>query len=264
MTATAAAGVALVTGGSRGIGRALALALAADGYRVAVVGRSETRVQATVQELQRRAAPEALGLCLDVRSEADMAQMAATVRARFGRIDVLITSAGLGRKTGSTRMLPYPTPELPLDEWAEVIDINLTGVFLANRAVLPTMVAQGAGHIINIGSSTTPHGLRGTPYAPAYCASKFAVVGFTEALAAEVAPLGVRAQVVLPGPVATPLVEHTLLAKPFGGRVEPENFAAAVVHFIHQPPDEIVLHPHVLPFKPRPGAGPVGQTLSRA
>jgi len=248
--------VAIVTGGGGGIGRALALALAKDGYHVTIVGRSESRLQVVLQELHRvepmDGSPEHMRLSLDVTREADMVRMADAVLDRFGRIDLLITSAGLGKQTGSTRLLPHPTRDLPLAEWAEVIGINLTGVFLSNRAVLPAMVRQGVGHIVNICSSTTPHGLQGTPYAPAYCASKYGVVGFSEALAIEVAPLGVRVQVVLPGPVVTPLVDQTLLARPFGGSVEPENFAAAVVYFIRQPSDEIIVHPHVLPCKSRP------------
>ena len=111
------------------------------------------------------------------------------------------------------------------------------------------MQKQGRGNIVNIGSSTTPEGLRGTAYGPAYCASKFGVVGLTETLAAENERLGIRAQVVFPGPVETPLVHQTVLAKPFGGAVSAENFAAAVVDLIEQPTDSVVIHPHLLPFR---------------
>jgi len=111
------------------------------------------------------------------------------------------------------------------------------------------MRAQGGGHIVNVCSSTTPHGLRGTPFGPAYCASKFGVVGFTEALAAEVASAGIRVQAIFPGPVTTPLVDQTLLARPFGGAISAEAFADAVVALLETPRDAMLIHPHVLPFR---------------
>jgi 3-oxoacyl-[acyl-carrier protein] reductase len=133
--------------------------------------------------------------------------------------------------------------------------VNLRGVFLANRAVLPAMRAQGTGHIVNVCSSTTPRGLRGTPFGPAYCASKFGVVGLTEALAAEVGTQGIRVQAIFPGPVTTPLVDQTLLARPFGGAISAEAFADAVVALLETPRDAMLRHPHVLPFR---GAFPEG------
>jgi len=249
----------IVTGGSSGIGKAIAVAFAAQGCRVAIVGRSQGRVEETLHLLRANSQSlDHLGLTLDVAQETDMQRMAARTVETFGRIDVLVASAGLGKKAGSARVMPYPTQALPLDEWREVINVNLTGVFLSNRAVLPAMQRQGRGHILNIGSSTTPRGLRGTPYAPAYCASKFGLVGLTEALAAEAALSGIRVQLVFPGPVETPLVEKTLLSQPFGGSVEADNFARAVVYFAAHPADGVVLHPHILPFKPRqPARGSV-------
>lgn len=242
--------VAIVTGGSSGIGRALAIALARTGYGVTVVGTSHHRIDQTLAQIaQYRSAEMTLGLSLDVRQATDMQAMVDQTLAQFGRLDLLVTSAGIGKKSGSDRVIPYPTASLPLDEWQEVIEVNLTGVFLSNRAVLPTFLAQGQGHIINICSSTTLHGLRGQPYAPAYCASKFGVVGLTESLAAEVADSGLRVQAIFPGPVLTPLVAQTALLKRFHNRaISPEHFAHSVVALVDQPPDAIVIHPHLLPF----------------
>lgn len=243
--------VAIVTGGSSGIGRGIALALAEDGYDVAIVGRDEIRVDSTLAELRQVGAPAKryLGYALDVASENDMREMTAAVLGEFGRIDLLVASAGVGRKAGSDRVMPYSTATLPVDEWEEIIGVNLTGTFLANRAVLPVMLGQRSGHIINICSSTTRHGLRGTPFAAAYCASKFGVVGLTESLAEEVGAHGIRVQAVFPGPVETPLVNKTALAQPFGGIVSAEGFAASVMFLVRQAQDATVEHPHILPFR---------------
>jgi NAD(P)-dependent dehydrogenase (short-subunit alcohol dehydrogenase family) len=247
--------VAVVTGGSGGIGQAIAQELGARGYAVAVVGSTAAKVQAAVSALRAVAAAGSavLGLTLDVTSEADMDEMSAAVLERFDRIDLLVASAGIGRKPGSARLLPYALQDLPLDEWRAVLDVNLTGVFLANRAVLGVMEAQGGGRILNVGSSTTPYGLKGTPYAAAYCASKYALVGLTEALAAEVAPLGIPVQLVFPGPVGTPLVERTALDRPFGGSVSASDFAVAVADLLGLPADGILVHPHLLPVATRRG-----------
>ena len=246
---------AIGTGGSSGIGQAIAIALARAGYRVAIVGSTPQHLETTRSLLadctppNADASPRHLGLALDVRQEKDMQLMVDRTLDQFGQIDLLVASAGLGKKAGSGRVMPYATASLPLEEWRDVIDVNLTGVFLSNRAVLPTMQQQGAGHIVNICSSTTLQGLRGQPYAPAYCASKFGVVGLTESLAAEVAACGIRVQAIFPGPVCTPLVAETALLKLFRDRaIKPEHFARSVLGLIQQPPDTVIIHPHLLPF----------------
>ena len=243
--------VALITGGSRGIGQALSLALAKHGYGVAVVGRTPERVEQTIALLRKESPGRQmsyLGLALDISAEKNISQLVSRTLAHFGRIDVLIACAGIGKKSDSIRVIPHPFHKLPLDEWEEVVGINLTGVFLINREVARVMLRQGGGQIINICYSTTPAGLRGTAYAPAYCASKFGVVGLTESLSAEVGHHGVRVQAVFPGPVDTPLVDETRLARPFGGSLSAEGFASILLGIIEQPLDATVIHPHVLPF----------------
>lgn len=244
--------VAIVTGGSSGIGRAVSLALARRGYHVVVVGSSEERVSQTLSLLApvaKMGQEGCLGLVLNVADSDDMRKMVNETLARFGGIDVLVASAGIGRKPESTHVMPHATVSLPLDEWQAVIGVNLTGVFLSNSAVLPAMVKRGRGHIINICSSTTPKGLRGTPYGQAYCASKFGVAAFTQSLAAEVESQGVRVQALFPGAVETRLVARTVLARPFGGAMSAEHFSAAVLQLIQNPSDAIIIDPHLLPFK---------------
>jgi NAD(P)-dependent dehydrogenase (short-subunit alcohol dehydrogenase family) len=245
--------VAIVTGGSSGIGQAVSLLLAKQGFRLAVVGHRHERVNQAVRKLsaisEAEPGPLHLALALDVTNESDMHEMVDETIKRFGRIDVLVACAGIGKKAGSRRVFPHPTESLPFEEWKEIIDVNLTGIFLSNRAVLPIMMRQRSGHIMNVGSSTTPYGLRGQPFAPAYCASKFGVVGLTESLAAEVASYQIRVQVLFPGPVETRLVHQTMLARPFGGAMSVDNFAKAVVWLVQQPFDAVIVHPHLIPFK---------------
>ncbi len=245
--------VAIVTGGSSGIGRAVSAALADAGYRLCIVGRNRQYLETTLARLntmsQPKLGPPHLGLALDVSREDDMRAMADRTLEQFGRIDLLIASAGIGKKAGSDRVMPYSTATLPVDEWEAVIGVNLTGAFLSNRAVLATMMSQCSGHIINVCSSTTPRGLRGTPYAPAYSASKFGLVGLTESLAEEVSSYGIRVQAVFPGPIETPLVDNTMLARPFGGIIAADSFASTIMSLVTQPADATIVHPHILPFK---------------
>lgn len=244
--------VAVITGGTSGIGRSAAAALARGGYRVVVIGRREAALRDTLAELES-VGGEHIGLSLDVTSPADMEAMAERTRQRFGRIDLLVASAGIGRSAEAERLL-HPTAELPLREWQAVFDVNLHGVFYADRAVLPVMLAQRGGHILHVGSSTTIRGLRGEPYAPAYCSSKFALVGLTESLAAEVEPAGIRVQLLFPGAVETPLVESTALARPFGGAIRSEHVGEVILALAEQPIDAVMVHPHLIPFfktKPR-------------
>ncbi|NCQ96410.1 MAG: SDR family oxidoreductase [Microcystis aeruginosa W11-06] len=246
--------VAIVTGGSRGIGRATCLALAGQGFSVVVVGTNPDRIEQTLNLINDKCNPSPafhLGLALDVRKEADMEEMVNQAVAHFGNIDLLVASAGLGKKVRSDRSLPRPTTELSLDEWHDLLEVNLTGVFLSNRAVLPIMISQASGQIVNICSSTTPYGLRGEPYAPAYCASKFGVVGLTESLAEEVRPYGIRVQAIFPGLVETGMIAKTALARRYGGLLTVEDVAAIIVYLTQQQDDTVIVHPHLLPVLER-------------
>jgi NAD(P)-dependent dehydrogenase (short-subunit alcohol dehydrogenase family) len=258
--------VCIVTGGSSGIGRTIAVAMAGAGCQVVIVGRDEKRIAEALAAVQSaggtgHSGSGHLGLALDVSRPQDMARMAEVCRTRYGRIDVLIASAGIGRTPAAVSRLPVATKDLPREEWQGVIDVNLNGVFLSNRAVLPMMIAQGEGEIINICSSTTPRGLRGRPLAQAYSASKFAIAAFTEALAGEVEDQGIRVSAIFPGPVETPLIENTMLDGPFGGRIAQDTFAVAVLAVVEANLGLHLPRPHILPMpvravRARPGARP--------
>lgn len=243
--------VAIVTGGGGGIGGATCVALARRGMAVVVVGRTPGRVARTVEEARRHAGSDApcLPFVMDVRDERCAAEMAAVALERFGRIDLLVCAAGIGRSPRATRLAPYPVAQLPLDEWNAIVDTNLTGTFLANRAVLPVMIRQREGTIVNIASS--PGGLRGQAFAAAYCASKFGVRGLSQALAEEVRPFGVRVEVLHPDAVDTGLIRHSTLGGRLGPPIQPERVAELIVEMVAA---ETVVHAEFLlaPFRSAP------------
>lgn len=184
--------VALVTGGNRGIGRAAGLGLARARADVAVVARDAVAGEAVAEEI-RAVGRRAEFLVCDVRVPEEVEETAAAVMNRFGRIDILVTSAGIAPKE-------TPSEETSQEEWTRVLETNLTGVFLCCQAVGRRMLAAGGGVIINIASVAAQAHLPGQI---AYCASKAGVVALTRGLAQEWGPHGVRAVCVAPGYVQT-------------------------------------------------------------
>lgn len=210
---------AVVTGGGSGIGRAVAERLAAEGARVAIWDRDADAAGATAT------AVGGVGLTLDITDWPAVEAAAAETTAALGGIDVLVCSAGV---TGPT----VPVVEFPVEGFYETFAINIFGTFHCNKAVVPGMVANGYGRIVNIASIA---GKEGNPNASAYSASKAAVIGFTKSLAKELATSGVLVNAVTPAAVRTPIfaqmpqshIDFMLSKIPMGrfGTVE-ENAAA--------------------------------------
>jgi 3-oxoacyl-[acyl-carrier protein] reductase len=188
---------AIVTGGGRGIGAGIARAFAAEGAAVAVVDRDAASAQALASELEE-AGGQAISLAVDVAVEEQVAEMTERVLAAFGTIDVLVSNAGFGRHA--------EVVDMTLVEWREVLEGNLTPVFLCARAVLPTMIERRSGCIVNTGSQL---GYLGAATMAHYSAAKAAIHGFTRALAREVAPFGIRVNAIAPGPVETDNLRRT-------------------------------------------------------
>lgn len=237
---------ALVTGGGSGIGRATCLRLSALGADVAVVDLSLESARETAAQLSELdGGGQALALAADVRSEEDLQAMTRDVLERFGRIDILVHSAAILRSRGSG---PKVLSEISSEEMNEVIDTNLKGTFLCNRAVLGVMLPQGSGQIVNISSTS---GLKGRPMDSVYSASKFGVVGLTESLAEEVRSSGVRVQLVIPDAVATPMWDQNGALPAPPGALPPERVAQLICDLICLPGDAMLQNVVIAPFRSR-------------
>jgi NADP-dependent 3-hydroxy acid dehydrogenase YdfG len=190
-TAVLAGQLAFVTGASSGLGRATARALGRAGASVALVARSASDLAGVADEV-RAEGHAALPLACDLADADGLAETVRKARDELGPVRVLINAAGTD--------VPGPVSELSIDAWDRVLAVNLRAVFLLSRLAVPDMITAGQGTIVNVSSVA---GRRGWANASAYCASKFALTGFTQALGAEVRPHGVRACVVYPGAMAT-------------------------------------------------------------
>lgn len=186
---------ALVTGGGGGIGAAIAARLSDAGARVTVTGRR----QGPLREIASRL-PEAQAVTVDVTDDTTIGIGLATATERFGPVDILVNNAGAARSAPFVRTTP--------DDWRAMLDVNLTGVFLLTRAVLPTMLERRWGRIITVASTA---GLKGYAYVAAYCAAKHAVIGMTRSLALEVARRGVTVNAVCPGYTETELLDRSIV-----------------------------------------------------
>lgn len=228
--------VALVTGGGRGIGAAVAERLAQEGASVAVAARSQEQVEKVAERL-RSAGAQAVGLVADVSIEGEVACLVSETASRLGPVDVLVCNAGVATSAPLTRT--------SLEQWQRLMDVNATGPFLCMREVLPSMNRRGWGRIVVVASVA---GLAGARYISAYAASKHAAVGLVRVAALEHARKGVTVNAVCPGFVDTDMTDETLArieettglaredalaslvgAAPLGRLIEPAEVAHAVL-----------------------------------
>lgn len=228
-----AAQVALVTGGSRGIGLAIARQLGRMGARVALCARQGRPLRAAAAALADEGI-EALAIRTDVARAPEVAALVRKTNAAFGPIDILVSNAGLGRFGPGHRMRE--------SDWDRVLDTNLKGAFLCARAVAPQMIRRGAGHIIHIGSLAGKNVFAGGAL---YCASKWGLLGLSGCLAEDLRGSGIRVSAICPGSVATRFSRHA--GKEAARMLRAEDVAHVVAMVVTQAPgsfvSEVVLRP---------------------
>jgi 3-oxoacyl-[acyl-carrier protein] reductase len=214
---TAQARTAVVTGGGRGIGAAVARALTARGLRVSVFARTAAQLDEVV-----RSGGAALAVAGDVRREEDVRRLLGEHERALGPVDVLVNGAGI--------LVRGPAEDLSADAFRSVLEVNLLGPFLCAREVIPGMRARGRGRIVNVASIS---GTLGTPEASAYNASKWGLIGLTKCLAEELRGAGVQCLSVSPGSVDTEMLART----PFPPRMQPAEVAGVIAYAALDAPD---------------------------
>ncbi len=231
--------VAIVTGGSKGIGLAIARALVTRGMQVAISARSGDELQRAVASL---GGPEkALAVLADVRVPAEAAKLVKETSAKFGGVDVLVNNAGVGHFVN--------VADMGVETWHEVIDTNLNGVFYCCRAAIPEMKRRGGGYIVNISSLAGKNPFAG---AAGYCASKAALNAFSEALMQEVRYDNIRVSYVMPGSVSTGFGDTSI-----GGQADwklaPDDVAEVVVDLITLNSRALASRVELRPSRPKKG-----------
>ncbi len=227
---------ALVTGGSRGIGLAIAEALLNAGAGVAVCGRNPESVNSAVSQLTKTAKSKVLGKVADVRRNTEVASLFTWIDSEMGDLDVLVNNAGIG--------VFKSTAELSVDDWQKTLETNLSGVFYCCREALPRMKQRGGGYIINISSLAGKNAFSG---GAAYNASKFGLNGFSEAMMLDHRYDKVRVSYVMPGSVDT---EFTAWAGRADWKIAPEDIGEIVLMLLKMPERTLVSRVEVRPSKP--------------
>lgn len=215
--------IAVVTGGGRGIGRAIAIALADEGCHLVLTARGTEEIERTAGEIRERGR-RALAVACDVSREEDVRRLVDVALGEFGAVHLVVNNAG-----GVCRK---PLIENSVEDWDGVLNSQVRGTFLVTRLFLPSLLEQGWGRVVTISSMA---GKIGVPTRVAYCTAKWGQIGFTEALDEELAGTGVRAHVVCPGPVATRMRAEGFPTEVAESLIQPEDVAAQVVNLVTLP-----------------------------
>ena len=214
--------IALVTGGGRGIGEAIAVKFAAEGAAVVLTGRNEAALAET-RDAIRAGGGTADMFAADLTVDSQVDELITYTLKLHGRIDILVNNAGISKE--------MPLVDMPMSVWDDIMNINLRGVVLCTKAALPGMIARKSGNIINIASASA---IRGLPGSTAYSASKAAVVSLGQALGDELRPHGIRVNNICPGPVDTELFKQSerreFILKAGGDVFEPETIASSALY----------------------------------
>jgi len=228
--------VAVVTGGNRGIGRGIAEALAAEGLTVALTSRNAEHAATAAREIGHGAR----GYACDVRRHEQVAAMFASVERDLGGVDVLVNNAGIG--------LFAPVASMSLEDWHAVIETNLNGLFYCTREAIPRMKKRGGGYIFNLSSLA---GRNAFPNGGAYCATKYAVNGFSEVLFQEVRDDDIRVTYLMPGSVATEFGRGSAAKQ--GWALQPADVGEIVVDLLRTHPRAMSSRVEMRPSRPKKG-----------
>lgn len=223
--------IALITGGGRGIGRAIALGYAHEGASVVVAARSAHEIDSTVGEVRERRGT-AIGVAVDVRQVGDVAAMVQRALEAFGQIDILVNNAGIPGPIGLLT-------EIDDAEWEETLAVNLSGMYHCCKAVLPHMLGRGRGNIINISSGAGVKQSRERVRSVPYQVSKFGVEGLTDALAVQLRGRGINVNSLLPGQIRTQFHDATPPTYLYGKLGEPTDVVPAAVYLAALDPGEV-------------------------
>ena len=219
----------LITGGTKGIGLGIAKVLLKEGMKVAITGRNLETANAAVESLKKEGLENVIGIQSDVRSLEDEQKAVDKTIEHFGSLDVMIANAGVGNFA--------PIDEMSSEQWNDVIDINLTGVFNSTKAAIPAL-KKSEGYLITIASLA---GANFFPKGTAYNASKFGLVGFTQAAMLDLRPYNIKVTTIMPGSVASFFNNHQPSEKD-AWKIQPEDIGKLVL-------DLLTMHPRTLPSK---------------
>lgn len=229
---------AIVTGGTRGIGRAIASALAHAGARVAICGRDEAATAQAVERLRAETNTHVTGCAADVRRRDSVRQLFDLADREFGGADIVINNAGIG--------VFASVADLPVDDWHRVIETNLTGVFHVSQEAVHRFRTRGGGFLIQIGSLAGKNPFAG---GAAYNASKFALIGFSEAMMLDHRYENIRVSTILPGSVDTEFSPRSA-GKTADWKIAPEDVAEIVLSILRMPARTLISHVEVRPSRP--------------
>lgn len=239
--------VAVVTGGSSGIGFAIAKALVAEGCSVVITGRNEEKLDAAATKLNGTGPGKSIGHLCDVREPYSVDAVFDMVKTRFGHIDILVNNAGISQA-------PTPVEKTSVEMWREMIDIDLTSVFLCTRAALP-MMGRGSTIINNLSAAA----IQTFPNFSAYTAAKSGAYGFTRALRDELMPRGIRVTALMPGATSTDIWKQIMPDASHEGMMNPDTIAQAVLYTVLLQPEANVSELLITPTAGAVGAKNTGE-----
>ncbi|MDH4128129.1 MAG: SDR family oxidoreductase [Spirochaetota bacterium] len=232
--------VILITGGSRGIGKATCELFSQKAYTVLFTSRSSDNLSTLENEFKLKGAKDVRGYQFDIRDHNQSVKLIETIKKDYNKIDILVNNAGIG--------IFNSADDMKINEWENVINTNLTGVFYITREVLPLMIEQQKGHIINVGSLASRNTFSG---GSAYCASKFGLLGFSECLMLDVRHHNIKVSIIMPGSVETSFMDQSTEADKDTWKLIASDVAEAIYDVVNTRSGHLISRIELRPLKPQ-------------